>query len=183
MGDKAIVLIAGAGERFGSEVPKQFHRLAGKKIYLHTLEKCVESALFEEIVLVSAPEWIEQVREEVSSFSHPRITVMPGGKSRQESSYLGLLACGTDTELVLIHDGVRPFVSTRILRDNLTAARKFGAVDTCIASADTIVYSPNGGQIAAIPKRAEYLRGQTPQTFQYPIILEAHLFAKGRDYR
>lgn len=172
---KGILLLAGKGARFNSALPKQFHAIGGKKIYLHTLDRLAASGLFEEIILVTAPEWVEEVSRETRDY---RARVVAGGASRQESSYLGLLACGNQTKHVLIHDAVRPFVSQRILEENLAACRAFGAVDTCIPTADTLVYSPGGDTIEAIPTRAHYLRGQTPQSFSYPLILEAHEEAK-----
>lgn len=172
---KGILLLAGKGARFNSALPKQFHAIGGKKIYLHTLDRLAASGLFEEIILVTAPEWVEEVSRETRGYP---ARVVAGGASRQESSYLGLLACGNQTKHVLIHDAVRPFVSQRILEENLAACRAFGAVDTCIPTADTLVYSPGGNTIEAIPTRAHYLRGQTPQSFSYPLILEAHEEAK-----
>ena len=174
---KAILLLAGKGTRFNSALPKQFHAIGGKKIYLHTLDRLHESGLFEEIILVTAPEWVDEVSRETQGYP---VRVVAGGNSRQESSYLGLLACGSQTAYVLIHDAVRPFVSQRILEENLAACKAFGAADTCIPSADTLVYSQNGKTIEAIPHRAHFLRGQTPQSFAYPLILEAHMQARAK---
>ena len=78
------------------------------------------------------------------------------------------------TEHVVIHDAVRPFVSDEILQNNISAVKEYGAVDTCIPSADTLVYAPNKTEIESIPNRSEYLRGQTPQSFSYSIIKSAH---------
>src|SRR5690606_27073266 len=77
-----------------------------------------------------------------------------------------------------IHDAVRPFVSERILQENLIALEEHDAVDTCIPCTDTIVYAPNSKQITSIPVRAHYLRGQTPQSFSYKLIRKAHELAK-----
>jgi len=169
-GVKGILLMAGNGIRFDEDIPKQFHLLKNKKVYLWTLERFVQSNLFEEILLVCAEEMVASIQNEVG----PDFRVIPGGKTRQESSYKGLLACGENTEIALIHDGVRPFVSEEILKKNIETARIHGAVDTCIPSSDTIVYSTDSETIAAIPHRAQYLRGQTPQAFSYPLILKAH---------
>ncbi len=168
--------MGGTGVRFGSELPKQFHRLAGKKVYLYTLEAFLQSGLFEEILLVCPANWMEEVRRDIASYA-VKITLVPGGKTRQESSLNGLLACGESTQIVVIHDAVRPFVSQKILRDNVLGAIEHRAVDTCIPSADTLVFAPNKKIISGIPNRSEYLRGQTPQSFAYPLILEAHLKA------
>lgn len=169
----AILLMGGVGSRFQSTTPKQFHFLSGKKIYLHTLETILNSKLFQEVVLVCPKDWVEIVKTETS---HLQVRVVTGGSTRQESSYLGLLHC-KNASLVLIHDAVRPFVSLEILQENIAAAMKYHAVDTCIPSADTIVHSERGDAITVIPNRAQYLRGQTPQTFSYPLILKAHVEA------
>lgn len=167
----AIILIGGSGQRFGHSLPKQFHHLSGKKVYSHTLETFVQSGLFERIILVCHPDFIEQVQQETN-----HVTVIAGGRTRQESSYLGILAAA-GSDIVVIHDGARPLITTDILKANIEAAIQHKAVNTCISSADTIVHSTDNAKIASIPKRSEYLRGQTPQSFAYDLILRAHLAA------
>jgi len=169
----AILLMGGEGKRLQSTTPKQLHRLSGKKIYLHTLERFVQTQLFQEILLVCHESCLEEVKKETQG-----VRVVLGGATRQESSYLGLLACDPRTTFVVIHDAVRPFVSETIVRANVEKVQRFHAVDTCIPSADTIVHSKEGSAITSIPKRSEYLRGQTPQSFSYPLILEAHQHAR-----
>lgn len=159
----AILLMGGEGRRFGSDVPKQFHLLGGKMVFRHALETFMSIGFFDEIVLVCHAEWLEQLPGAVA-----------GGKTRQESSYIGLKAFIQKPDVVVIHDAVRPFVTERILRDNVEGAIRWGAVDTCILSADTLVHAPGGEVIVGIPKRADYLRGQTPQSFQMDLILGAH---------
>lgn len=171
----AILLMAGSGTRFGSQIPKQFHRLSGKKIYQHTLDKFLNTQLFSRIILVCAPEYIKQTQKETSF--NDQVYVVAGGQSRQVSSLKGLLACPSHTEIVVIHDAVRPFVSEEILQKNISLARLHKAVDTCIASGDTLVHTIDLKQIHSIPLRSQYLRGQTPQSFSYALILEAHLNA------
>ena len=167
----AILLMAGEGKRFGADVPKQFLRLAGKPIYLHTLETFLNSNLFCHIILVVNRNFLEQIKKDTANY--PNVKVVAGGATRQESSYFGLLAL-QDADIVVIHDAVRPFVSKKILEDNIQAATAFGAVDTCIPSADTIVQSTDLRTIKQIPPRHEYLRGQTPQSFRRDLIQEAH---------
>lgn len=170
----AIILFAGEGVRFGSELPKQFHRLSGKKIYLHTVERFLSANLFEEIILVCPETWKNEVAGDIADYKKIPIKVVAGGSTRQESSYLGLLACRKNTHCVVIHDGVRPFVSHEILRANIEGAMQHGAVDTCIPSTDTLAHSTTGTHIDSIPNRSELLRGQTPQSFSYSLILGAH---------
>ncbi|MBI3508336.1 MAG: 2-C-methyl-D-erythritol 4-phosphate cytidylyltransferase [Chlamydiia bacterium] len=171
----AILLMGGSGNRFGSECPKQFHLLAGQPVYqyaLQTLQACGE---IDEIVLCCHPDWVAEVQQ-----AAPFATVIPGGSTRQESSWHALKGFQTPPDLVLIHDAVRPFVAKEVLLANLEMAHRQGAADTCIASADTLVHAPNGQTIAAIPERAHYLRGQTPQTFRYDWIVSAHLQAQAK---
>lgn len=171
----ALILMGGKGERFGSSRPKQLHLLSGKPVFIHTLEAFLKADLFHEIILVSPEEWIEEIRSylEKTPTSTP-IKIINGGESRRSSSYLGLKAVDLQTTHVVIHDAVRPFVSQRIIQENVLNAIDFGAVDTCIPSADTIVHSIEGGIISDIPPRNQYLRGQTPQSFKLDLILEAH---------
>ncbi len=174
----AILLMGGSGLRFGSSLPKQFHRISGKRIYLYTLERFLEADLFDTIILVCHPDWIAEVNADLLPYNSLRVKVIPGGENRQTSSYLGLLAC-PDSKYVVIHDAVRPFISKRILEEHVAAVKVHGAVDTCIPSADTIVHSASGSLIDDIPVRAHYLRGQTPQSFSYAAILEAHQNSPG----
>ena len=167
----AILLMAGIGSRLGHPIPKQFHLLGSKKIYLHTLETFLTSHLFQQIILVCHPDWMRDVKTEIPQDT--KIVVIPGGPTRQASSLLGLKAC-LPTDFVMIHDAVRPFVSQDILQQNIAAVLQHRAVNTCIPSTDTIVHSENGRFVTSIPLRKNYLRGQTPQTFAYPLILEAH---------
>jgi len=173
--------MAGTGERFGSCTPKQLHRMAGKKIYLHTLDTFLASNLFDEIILVCPEAWMEQIQEDLTAYPCV-VRTTAGGATRQESAFKGLCACNKETKVVVIHDAVRPFVSIEILQQNVAGALRFHAVNTCIPSADTLVHAPTKEQIAAIPNRSEYLRGQTPQSFSYPLILQAHLHAQQMGY-
>lgn len=167
----AILLMGGEGLRFGSHTPKQFHLLGDKMVFRYALETLQASGLFDEIVLVCHPAWLD--------LSVEGAKVVAGGPTRQRSSYIGIRSFFEKPDIVLIHDAVRPFVSERIIRENVSGAISWGAVDTCIPSADTIVHAPGGKMIADIPRREDYLRGQTPQTFRMDWILEAHEKAMG----
>ena len=152
----AILLAGGEGKRFGE--PKLERKLGEKKIYEHALETIEKSSLFDEIILV---------KDALS------------GKTRQESSYKGLLACN-NPDYVLIHDAARPLVTIEILKRNVDAVIKYRAVNTTILTHDTINYVENG-MVSTIPNRRKCHRGQTPQTFAYDLILEAHKRTKRVD--
>jgi 2-C-methyl-D-erythritol 4-phosphate cytidylyltransferase len=171
--------MAGEGQRFGSPIPKQFHLLNDKRIYSYALETLLDLDIFDEILLACSSQWIKEIQQEIGSF--PRL--VEGGLSRQESSYKGLSSFSFSPDIVLIHDAVRPFVTLEILQKNIEQAIVFGAVDTCIPCTDTLVFSKNQQIIETIPARENYWRGQTPQTFQYTKILNAHQQALKRGIR
>ncbi|MCY3974547.1 MAG: bifunctional cytidylyltransferase/SDR family oxidoreductase [Simkaniaceae bacterium] len=170
---KAVLLMGGEGKRFGDRIPKQFLSLAGRSVYLHTLATFIDSRLFEEIILVCSADHIDTVRRETTPFT-PLVRTVVGGTTRQLSSYAGLVACGETTDFVMIHDAVRPLVSQEILRQHGKEVKKHGAVNTCIPSTDTLVYTESGKSVTSIPDRTRYFSGQTPQTFAYSLILQAH---------
>ena len=167
----AVLLAAGSGQRFGSDVPKQFIPLGGKPLFLHALHQLCESQFFEEICVVVPTDWIKWTEQQVKNFA----LVAEGGNTRQESSWKGLTALKSKPELVLIHDAARPFVSQKIIRNSLEAGWAHGAADVCIPSTDTLVFSQKGDFIESIPQRSHFLRGQTPQVFHYQKIVRAHL--------
>lgn len=169
----AIILMAGVGSRFGGEVPKQFVLLKEKRVYLHTLDVFLKTGLFDEIVLVCHPDWQDVVAQEVAE-----ITIVKGAQTRQGSVYAGLSGFSKKPDIIAVHDAVRPLVSEEIIRDNVSAAILYGAVDTCTPSADTLVFAPSGKTIESIPKRENFLRGQTPQTFCLDLLSEAHETAR-----
>lgn len=154
----------------GGSIPKQFMALAGKRVYLHALEVLRKAGFFDQIVIVCAEGWEEVVRDETGE----GVEIVTGGTTRQESSARGIRALRIDVEIALVHDAVRPLVTEDIVRRCTRAALDVGAADTCIASADTLVHAPGGRKITAIPRRSEYLRGQTPQAFRRDWIAQAH---------
>ena len=83
----------------------------------------------------------------------------------------------TDEDILIIHDAARPLISQRIINDNIVGAKEYGAVDTVIPSADTIIRSTNDSTIDSVPVRSELYLGQTPQSFKYSLIKEAHEFS------
>ncbi len=175
----ASLLMGGESRRFGGEIPKQFCLLGGRPLYTYALETFFRTGVFEEIVIVCHPEWMKQLQVP-PEIDPGKIRIVPGGSTRQESSWRGLQAFRQTPEWVSIHDVARPFVSESMILENLDAAMKWEGADTCVPSTDTLVFSPHGDRIASVPKRHEFLRGQTPQTFHYPSIVEAHTLARSR---
>lgn len=166
----AVLVMGGQGLRFGGDIPKQYHWMAGKKLYLHTLDAFLKAGFFDEIVIVCHEDWVKRVEEDVKDFFN--VSVVKGGETRRDSSYAGLRAI-KKADYVQIHDAVRPFISEEIILKNAEMVIEHRAVDTCVKSSDTIVYVENG-IIAEVPKRDNCLRGQTPQSFEYGLIKRAH---------
>ncbi len=163
-----VFMMGGSGVRFGAPIPKQFSLLGGKPLYCHALDTLLESGVFDEIVVVCPPSWSGKIP------TSPILQRTSGGATRQESSRAGLNGFSKAPDVVLIHDAVRPFVTKTMILANLDAAIACGAANTCIPTTDTLVIAPQGNWVHAVPKREEFLRGQTPQTFRYDLIIKAH---------
>ncbi|HWA87802.1 MAG TPA: IspD/TarI family cytidylyltransferase, partial [Opitutus sp.] len=162
-----IILAGGSGNRFEAEVPKQFCLLNGRMVIEHAVAAFRESGLFAQIIVVLPPEWLD----------HPRAAIgdrnIAGGATRNESTWAALQACDADTDLVLIHDAARPFVTPQILTDCVEALRSHDAVDVCIPADDTIVKVADGF-VESIPDRSQLMRGQTPQGFRFAALRNAY---------
>ncbi len=172
---KVIILAAGTGERFSEDTPKQFVKLAGLPLIVHTLKVFQNHQKIDKIIVVTNEQYINFMWDLVNKYNLGKVEkVVAGGKTRQESSYIGLKVCDNNTKYVLIHDGVRPFVSFKIIDKLIDAVKKYKAVDTVICSADTIVKVDENNFIKEIPERKFLRRGQTPQAFDYNLILSAH---------
>ena len=169
----AIILAAGIGNRFGDEIPKQFIILHGRRVIDYSIKTFINHKDIDETIIVCHPEWIKKIKLE-----YPNIKIIEGGKTRKDSSYNGLLACPKNTKNVLIHDAARPFIDKNIISDCISELKKYDAVDTVIPSSDTIVEVTNK-EITNMPIRDKMFLGQTPQCFDYKLILEAHNKFKG----
>lgn len=171
----AVIVAAGKGKRMGTEISKQFLPLGGKEILAHTVEKLERAAEIRDIILVTGADSIEDVRDMAREYDWKKITgITAGGRERQDSVRNGLRLVSADTEIVLIHDGVRPFVTEKILRLSIETAGEMGACVAGVPAKDTIKVC-NGENIAvATPERSSLWQIQTPQTFRRDLILAAY---------
>jgi len=172
----AIILAGGAGERFAFDIPKQFVKVAGRRVIEYTLEQFQRNRYVDEIVVVVHPNYRDLVFELVKKNQFSKVQkIVNGGETRQESSYIGLQALPPETTHVLIHDAARPFVTEQIINTMVKNFARYQAIDTVINTADTIVKIDQEKQtIVEIPERRALKRGQTPQGFQTDIIRQAH---------
>lgn len=171
----AGILAGGTGTRMGiSNMPKQFLDLGNKPIIIHTIEKFLLEPEIEKIVVGVHEDWIshaEDLVEEYISTFKDRIIIVAGGSDRNTTIENIIRAIDdykelTDEDIVITHDSVRPFITLRIIKDNIRLAKECDAVDTLVEAVDTIVESTNGEYITNIPNRAHYYQGQTPQSFR-----------------
>ncbi len=170
----AVLLASGEGSRFGGEKLKQLTRVSGKTILEHTLRVFDKSPLIDQIVIVSNPQVMLLEAEFKERYPKCRFMVL-GGSSRAESTWMGLRAIkevAKPSDKVLIHDGVRPFLSHKIIEDLINALDTYDAVNTIIDATDTMLYVENE-RVVSIPDRTKIKRGQTPQGFKYASIVEA----------
>lgn len=169
-----VVLAGGIGSRMGNvEKPKQFMEIGKKPIIIHTIEKFVVNPSFERIIVLSPRQWIRYTQDVIKKYipMNEKIDVIQGGDTRNETIMNAIRHIeeqyGLDEETVIVtHDSVRPFVTHRILEDNIRYAKKMGACDTVIPATDTIVESLDNSCITSIPNRSKMYQGQTPQSFK-----------------
>ena len=169
----AIIPAAGTGVRMGSGTPKQFLALEGVPIFVHTLRKFSSSDAVDEIYLAVRSEDRERVRQDLERehFARP-VRLVTGGPSRQETVARALAQAAPGTDLVVVHDAVRPFVELEMIRRVTEAARKEGAAILGILSVDTVKQVERQTIVGTIP-RERIVLAQTPQAFRYAILREA----------
>lgn len=176
----AVILSAGSGSRFGSDIPKQFINLAGKNIIEYTIAAFEQNDNIDEICIVADTVYHEKLFEisKINKFSKVK-KIIQGGKERKDSSYNAIKEYENKKNINLIfHDAVRPFVSQRIINDCIESLEKYNAIDVAIPTADTIIQIDEISKtIENIPQRSKLQRGQTPQAFKLEIIKKAHELA------
>jgi 2-C-methyl-D-erythritol 4-phosphate cytidylyltransferase len=172
----AIIVSAGKGQRFMEGKKKQFHLLAGKPILAHTLDKFETCPLIRSILLVVSEEDMDySMKEIIEKYLYRKISqVVPGGKRRQDSVKNGIDALSKDTEVVVIHDGVRPFVTKAMIEESIHSAIRFGAVVVAMPVKDTVKIAHPDGTVLKTLDRESLWQIQTPQAFQAHLIKTAY---------
>jgi 2-C-methyl-D-erythritol 4-phosphate cytidylyltransferase len=175
----AIIVAAGAGKRIKGELPKQFLTLGDKPILAHTIDKFERCDLIDQIILVVPEDYMGYCSQAiVDKFSFRKIKkIVCGGKERQDSVYLGLKACPGNSSIVAIHDGVRPFISSDKISESVRLCQTKKAVVLAISPKDTVKRAENGMVVTTLDRNKLCLV-QTPQVFEYELILDAHQRAK-----
>ncbi|MBE7710052.1 MAG: 2-C-methyl-D-erythritol 4-phosphate cytidylyltransferase [Cyanobacteria bacterium SIG32] len=174
----AIILASGSGSRYGSDIPKQFIKIAGKTILEHTVEIFEKSNVIDDIIIVITPEYRHVAENILLKNSYKKVShLLNGGETRKDSSFIGINSIEEAEANVLIHDCARPFLTQTIIDNCVEALEKYSAIDVAIPATDTVIEVDNK-IISKIPNRSKLMRGQTPQCFKLSLIKKAHELAK-----
>ncbi len=171
----AVIVAAGRGTRMNAGINKQFIDIKGKPLLYYTLKRFEESEVIDEIVLVLSESDLNYCKDNIISKYHiKKVThIVIGGSERQHSVYRGLEAL-KDCDIVLIHDGARPFVSERIINQGIEYAEVYGASASGVKPKDTIKVMDDYGFSKETLDRNKLISIQTPQCFKYDIIYGCH---------
>ena len=169
-----VILAGGQGTRMGnSDKPKQFLEVGGCPVLIHTVEKFAVISDFHQIIVLAPKQWLAYTKDIIRKYirQHENIVVIEGGPTRNETimnaiRYIEDTGRLTDETIIVTHDSVRPFVTYRIIEENIRYAEECGACDTVIPASDTIVESRDSHFISNIPERKMMYQGQTPQSFK-----------------
>ena len=180
----AAILAGGVGSRMNiADMPKQFLPLKAKPIIIHTLEKFILNDRFDKIYIGVHPNWLLYMKDLLKKYNLQieKIKILPGGLDRTETILNIIKEIKADVggtnlseHILVTHDSVRPFVTSRIINDNIDAASRFGACNTVVQAIDTIVVSEDADTVKSIPLRSLMYLGQTPQSFNLELIIKLY---------
>ena len=172
----AVIAAAGQGKRMNLPVNKQYLLLGGKPVLAHTLETFQRCLLIDEIIVVVQAEERSYCMENiVQRYAFDKVAaVIAGGAERQESVYKGLKAVDERCNIIVVHDGARPFATIQDIENSIRQAAVHGAVGIGIPVKDTIKVVDEQKRIVDTPPRSNLWAIQTPQAFSCSLLLEAH---------
>jgi len=174
----AIILAAGNSTRMKGKTPKQLLNINGKPVSVYSLETFQAHSDVDNIIVVTKTDLFDTFSKIVKKYKLNKVSaIIAGGITRQASVFNALAFLDPNikhSDIVLIHDAARPFITKRILDENIRIAKKSSAVETAILCADTISVSKNGQFITNVLDRRELYQAQTPQSFSFGLILQAH---------
>ena len=167
-----ILAAAGSGSRFGSQIPKQFLRMGGERLYRLALDPFLP--FLDEAVILVPDDWIETVRQELPAVASgdKRLRVAPGGRHRQDTVSRGLRLLSAGVEIVLVHDAARPFVDAPLIARVIRAVRRGNAAVPVLKIRDT-VKEVVSGRVERTLERERLGLAQTPQGFPAEVLREA----------
>lgn len=176
----AVLLAGGNGTRMKtSTLPKQFLELGGEPMLRLVVNKFLACTRIDHVIVAAPAIWMSHTRDLLRDTRFEDVRVCEGGHSRQESLYRAVKHIEsvfpvTDDDIVVSHDVARPFVSLRVIEENIDALQHYNAADTVLPATDTIVESDDQRTIARIQDRKRMYQGQTPQTFRRTAYLRLY---------
>lgn len=177
----ALFPAAGRGRRVGANKNKILLNLAGEPILLHTLRKFAKSNMVDYFIIIVAEREIEEVAEILKNENLPPYKIIAGGAERQYSVENGLKSLPKDTDIVLVHDAARPFVSVDTIEKVIDTAKKYGAAIAAVPEKNTVKEVKNG-IVTATPKRENLWAATTPQGFKSEILIRAYEKARADNF-
>ena len=172
-----IIAAGGSGARMGADAPKQFIEVLNKPLIIYTLEIFERNTDTDEIIISCVSGYIEKLWAWADAYGLKKIKrIVPAGNNRQKSVYNGLAAASDKNKsgIITVHDAVRPLVAEKTIRETVLSVQKNGAAGAALPVEDTIVSSKDGAFIRDVQDRSVLYRMQTPQSFAYDILWEAH---------
>jgi 2-C-methyl-D-erythritol 4-phosphate cytidylyltransferase len=167
----AIIPCAGEGKRFGAQ--KQYVSLGGRPLFVHAIST-FEGSIVDRIIVVVREEDIEHTKQILHQYRFSKVEgIFPGGKKRQDSVYIGLKRIGDPPEIVVVHDGARPFVTKNLIRRVVDGAMEYGAATAALPITDTIKFSKDSNFVEKTIPRDGMWAVQTPQAFRYDLLKRA----------
>lgn len=183
----AIIFAGGSGVRMGAGVPKQFLEINGKPIIVHTLQLFQYHDKIDKIYVSILKDYVSYMEELVDEYHLKKVvSVIPGGETAQDSIYNALKKAESENpgdSVVLLHDGVRPFVSYDVIAENIKSVEEYGNAITTTACYETILLSKDGNYVDSVPFRKETFAAQAPQSFRLKDIIAAHDVVRNRPER
>ena len=183
----ALLTAAGIGSRMNLDVPKQFVYIKGKPVIVHTMEAFQRHPQIDAIIVVTLGSWIDTVQAYADEYGISKLRwITVGGETGQESIFKGLEELRNYCnmyDVVMIHDGNRPFVSGEIISDSLATYKQFGSAVAAMPCIEAVFRSDDGKSSSISIPREQLYRTQTPHTYKLGKLLWAHREAEKRKIR
>lgn len=181
--NSVVIVSAGRGSRMKADINKQFLKIRGKEVIAHTIDKFYNNKNIGEIIIVVREDEKEFFKANIiDKYGYKNIKIAFGGQERQDSVYNGLKVLDKNCEIVLIHDGARPFVTDEIIEKSIKCAQKYNCAIVGVPVKDTIKIVNENNDVCDTPNRNTLWSIQTPQVFDYSLIMNAHEKAKADEY-
>ena len=181
--NSVVIVSAGRGSRMKADINKQFLKLQNKEVIAHTIDKFYNNENIGEIIVVVREDEAEFFKINIiEKYGYKNIKIAFGGSERQDSVYNGLKMVDENCKIVLIHDGARPFVNNETIDSAIESAKENKCVIVGVPVKDTIKVIDENNNVCDTPDRSTFWSIQTPQVFDYSLIMKAHEKAREDNY-